>query len=336
MKRPFPLYHWSPTSRRSGILKHGLKPNSLSRCRQWRPPYICFSDSPSMAWALSGDFAESPELWDLWMMWSDIPKGYETLTTGDNKSGKPTEYRVYERVPEGKDLVRWVKIVTSTTSNDMRIVCISDSHMHHRKINMPDGDMVIHAGDFSLWDDCDVDLYNKWIGEHLPKYKHGWIQIAGNHDAKFEWNNFGHSAKKQKAKLTNAIYLQDKAVEVNGLKIYGTPWSARFGADMAFNVYPQQLAAKWKLIPDDVDILVTHTPAWGVLDAIPSKEGMLHVGCPDLLVRINEIKPKLHVCGHVHFSYGQKMYANGVTLGVNAALVGKDHKLVNEPIVVEI
>lgn len=101
-RKPFPLYHWSPVERRKQILRFGLKPHSKSRCGQWKPPYVCFSDSPSLAWGLSACFSDGPGEWDLWMMWSNSPTGYETLTTGHNPSGKPTEYRVYERVPKSK------------------------------------------------------------------------------------------------------------------------------------------------------------------------------------------------------------------------------------------
>jgi hypothetical protein len=80
MKHPFLLFHWSPKSRRPGILRYGLCPNKLSRCRQWRPPYVCFCRNPSLAWACSAVMHGKPILWDLWMIWSSaVPKGYETL-----------------------------------------------------------------------------------------------------------------------------------------------------------------------------------------------------------------------------------------------------------------
>lgn len=94
---PVPLYHWSPTARRKGIEKRGLCPSSRSVDRAWKPPYVCYSDSPSMAWALSGRFhTEVPE-WDLWMTWSNIPAGLEIMPLdGDHDVIK--EVRVYERI----------------------------------------------------------------------------------------------------------------------------------------------------------------------------------------------------------------------------------------------
>ena len=92
---PFPLYHWSPTPRRTSIRRRGMVPSSRSVDGLWKPPYICFADSPALAWALSGRIhPEIPE-WDLWMTWSSVPNGYEVLPFDD---GQPKEYRVYHRI----------------------------------------------------------------------------------------------------------------------------------------------------------------------------------------------------------------------------------------------
>lgn len=101
------LYHWSPKSRRKSILRYGLCPGKLSRCGQWRPPYLCFSDSPSLAWACSAEFNWSKEKhWDLWMMWSNVVDGgFEVLTLGRVRkyAHEPQEFRLYnERVPKSK------------------------------------------------------------------------------------------------------------------------------------------------------------------------------------------------------------------------------------------
>ncbi len=93
--KPIPLYHWSPVSRRESILRYGLKPGSLSRCGQWKPPYVCFSDSPSLAWSLSGALADGTDAWDLWMMWSSVPTKLKRRRDGGKRV---IEYRVFERV----------------------------------------------------------------------------------------------------------------------------------------------------------------------------------------------------------------------------------------------
>lgn len=93
------LYHWSPTSRRGQINRRGLVPGSRSVDGLWKPPYVCFADSPSLAWGLSGGMpGRSDEVpsWDLWMMWSDVPSGMEEIPF--DEPGRVREYRVYERI----------------------------------------------------------------------------------------------------------------------------------------------------------------------------------------------------------------------------------------------
>lgn len=102
-RRPFPLYHWSPVARRASILRHGLRPGSLSRCGQWKPPYICLSDSPSRGWGLSGAMDDAFDQWDLWMVWSNAAGRLRRRKDG----GKVViEYRAFDPIP--KRHVWWV------------------------------------------------------------------------------------------------------------------------------------------------------------------------------------------------------------------------------------
>jgi hypothetical protein len=93
------LFHWSPTSRRKAITRRGLVPGSLSTDRLWRPPFVCLSDSPSLAWVLSGDTARGRLVssWDLWCVWDDRLNGYEVLPF-DDEPDRVKEYRVYQRI----------------------------------------------------------------------------------------------------------------------------------------------------------------------------------------------------------------------------------------------
>jgi hypothetical protein len=93
----FPLFHWSPTTRRRSIQRTGLVPSSRSVDGLWRPPYVCYADDPMLAWALSGDFHPEVDSWDLWQTWSDVPRGYERIEF-DGDTDRVKEYRVYERV----------------------------------------------------------------------------------------------------------------------------------------------------------------------------------------------------------------------------------------------
>lgn len=93
------LYHWSPTARRGQINRRGLVPGSRSVDGAWKPPFVCFADSPSLAWALSGanHGHHGPAIWDLWMTWLSIPSGVEGLPF-DHDPSQIKEYRVYERI----------------------------------------------------------------------------------------------------------------------------------------------------------------------------------------------------------------------------------------------
>lgn len=143
----------------------------------------------------------------------------------------------------------------------MRIVCLSDTHNHHDFITVPDGDLLIHAGDLTGRGTMpEVLAVNKWLGTLPHRHK---IIIAGNHDFGFE-----REPALFRSLITNAIYLQHEAVEVAGLKIFGSPYTPWFH-NWAFNVQsPADMARHWSRIPDDTDILITHGPPEGVLDDV--------------------------------------------------------------------
>ena len=95
MRENFSLYHWAPKARRGQINRFGLKPGSLSSCRQWKPPYVCLADSPSLAWGLIGRFRPQIEEWDLWWTSANACFPYEEIPWDD---GSVREYRVYHRI----------------------------------------------------------------------------------------------------------------------------------------------------------------------------------------------------------------------------------------------
>jgi Icc-related predicted phosphoesterase len=206
----------------------------------------------------------------------------------------------------------------------MKIVTISDTHGKHHELtkDLTEADIIIHAGDCTnVGKDYELLNFLDWFGG-LP-YKHK-IFIAGNHDFYFEDNN--DIAQKYKDK--GVIYLMDQMVEVEGLKIYGSPWQPRF-YDWAFNVNRgEEIAKKWAGIPEGLDILVTHGPAFGILD--DTVNGM-RVGCEELYKKIFEVKPKYHICGHIHYARGYRAF-DGVTF-INAACLGENYQYQNKPIV---
>jgi len=115
------------------------------------------------------------------------------------------------------------------------------------------------------------------------------------------------------------------------IKIWGSPWQPEFH-NWAFNLpRGEKIMEKWNLIPNDVDILVTHGPAFGKLDFVPY-DG-LNVGCEDLLIKIQEIKPKIHVSGHIHSGRGV-VFSEG-TLYVNASVLNDRYEFRNKPITID-
>lgn len=208
----------------------------------------------------------------------------------------------------------------------MKIVAISDTHTMHRGIDIPDGDVLIHAGDITgrgsfhqIIDFC------TWL-EQLP-HKHK-IVIAGNHDWCFVNKGREMSAG---AISESATYLEDSEIVIDGIKFYGSPWQPEF-CDWAFNLpRGKALAEKWRMIPDDTDVLITHGPPQHILDYCPDG----NVGCADLRVRVLRMPNlKYHIFGHIHESYGTEV--RGQTTFVNASVCTGAYKPINPPIVIDI
>lgn len=224
----------------------------------------------------------------------------------------------------------------------MRIVFTSDCHGKLTKIPaLPDGDVFVMAGDilpnFTRAPHMDAIRQEHALREldsffeKLP-YKHVLL-VAGNHDWIFEKNR---GARKSLKKIK---YLEDEAIIIDGIKFYGSPWQPEF-CDWAFNLERKgkALRAAWDKIPEDVDVLITHGPPWGHLDQIVPTDGTTvtkmgrdseHLGCELLADRVEKIKPRIHVFGHIHGSFGQKKV--GDTLFVNAALCDEAYQPVNMP-----
>ena len=208
----------------------------------------------------------------------------------------------------------------------IRIVCISDTHGQHAKLNLPQGDVLIHAGDFMTYGNRPKEIvdFNQWLGKQPHPHK---VVIAGNHDLMFE----RHPGAAREL-LGNGIYLENSGIELLGLTIWGSPVQPEFN-NWAFNVARGAAIRRyWEMIPADTDVLVTHGPPFGVLDkAHPSTK---HLGCEELAKAIGGIKPRLHVFGHIHGGHGSS--ASDGTQFVNASAVNEAYWPVYDPQVVEI
>jgi predicted phosphohydrolase len=207
----------------------------------------------------------------------------------------------------------------------VRAVVLSDTHNCHGRIDVPDGDLLLHAGDMT----GHGGLYElEPFAEFLGGLPHRWkVLVAGNHDFCLENPTERETAR---AFLADFVYLEDAAVEIDGVRIYGSPWQPAF-FDWAFNL-PRgaALREKWARIPDDTEVLLTHTPPAGVLDETRRGEG---VGCADLLDRIREVRPGLHVFGHIHEAYGT-LRRDGV-LYVNGSNCTVGYEPTNAPVVLD-
>lgn len=213
-----------------------------------------------------------------------------------------------------------------------RIVCISDTHNCNEEIIVPDGDLLIHSGDAITSGTLnELEKFFGWFA-HLPHKRK--VLIAGNHDWAFQLQ----SEKARDLIPDSVIYLQDSSAEIDGLKIYGSPWQPRF-FDWAFNLNRgYELAEKWAMIPDDVDVLITHGPPYGILDLVPRKGWDENTGCEELRKRVEQIaafgRLKLHVFGHIHCGYGiQEEF--GVKF-VNASTCDEQYNPTQPPIVIDL
>jgi len=236
----------------------------------------------------------------------------------------------------------------------IKIVCMSDTHstIHSADFEIPDGDIFIHAGDFTRYGlISELEEFNTWLGDLPHPHK---LVIAGNHELCLDEDTLEEAqdymdqvgemstcSGEVKALLTNCTYLEDQAVDILGIRIYGSPWQPLF-SHSAFNLpRGEDLLAKWRMIPSDTDILVTHAPPLGVRDAAirpmehgghgqPVRTG--RAGCQDLLVEVVErVKPRFHIFGHIHEGYGCS--TNGETVFMNASTCTRGYQPINKPLV---
>lgn len=250
-----------------------------------------------------------------------------------------------------------------------KICCISDLH-GNLPYSLPMCDILIIAGDIcpNLWprgiypSDYEarkvqryyqmgwiVDKFDDWmyeiIGSGCAKYA---VLIPGNHDFIFDDLRFVDDFKRRYDKL-GVHLLIDELQHVDGLNIYGTPWCKKINGSWAFEAEEYFLEDRYKHISSNTDIIVSHGPAYSLLDVIPQRSNHMpgcggyddtqwpepeHVGSKALLDCVLLIQPKLLVHGHIHEGYGITKYSN--TIVVNASLLDEQYNLVNKPIIVEL
>jgi len=186
----------------------------------------------------------------------------------------------------------------------IRVVCISDTHTGLAPI--PDGDLLIHAGDLTNAGTMkELQSQIDWLNSLPHKHK---IAIAGNHDTFLDPRSrktLPADDRDGTLDWGNVRYLQHEMIQIEFpehagriLKVYGAPQTPACGGEEFAFQYPRGQDAWSGTIPGDIDILVTHTPPKWYLD-LP-----VGLGCEWLLKETWRVKPRLHVFGHVHAGSG--------------------------------
>lgn len=241
----------------------------------------------------------------------------------------------------------------------MKIVCISDTHFYPVTREIPDGDVLIHAGDLTAYGTLkQVASAGNWLARLPHPIK---LVVPGNHDLLFEKDptlarQLIGEGKYGITVLINQMFVHsdlrcnrchrsmagttacDGACACGGLIekkdwiFWGSPWAVKY-QNWAFGLPGSRAAKEWAKLPSGIDVLITHGPAAGILDTVRNKYAD-HLGCIGLRHWLRNHNPKLHVFGHIHDSHGQ-VEIDG-TLHVNAAICDEDYKHTFDPIVVEL
>lgn len=220
----------------------------------------------------------------------------------------------------------------------MRIWTISDTHEEHEGLTIPkDIDMVIHAGDEANNRVPEINegacyLFMDWFNDLDIEYK---IFVPGNHSTAFAKGLID-------MKLFPTIKaLVHEEVTIEGIKIFGSPYTPTFGYGWAYNKARHKMHKAWSVIPDDTNILVTHGPPKGVLDITQNRDHTFEqCGCKSLLNKVLQVQPDYHIFGHLHdepsiYNAGRLKLNRCHTTFINPSCVDIRHKLVNNGEIIE-
>ncbi|KAM3133384.1 hypothetical protein pb186bvf_014545 [Paramecium bursaria] len=225
-------------------------------------------------------------------------------------------------------------------TKELQIVCISDTH--GSIIPLPEGDILIHCGDFTnVGEGPEIVKFANWMKSLKNQFKH-IIVIAGNHDMVLDIDEQERLKPRMRSQKQydskeyiqilkeSCTYLVNESIIVEGIKIWGSPYSLEF-CNWGFQIFPEHAAKLWAQIDQDSDIVVTHGPPKGFGDKVCYNNQ--NVGDIDLLNRILNIKPKYHLFGHIHEGYGQWEY-EGINF-INCSINTFKYKPTNKPIVIQ-
>lgn len=199
----------------------------------------------------------------------------------------------------------------------MKIQFISDTHCYHKLIEIEkDIDCLIHGGDSTSSPDLinnttEFHHFKDWFINLPIKHK---IIIAGNHD---RWATKKYNI--EDLKHNGIIYLEHEYYNLEGLKIFGSPYTPTFG-QWFFMVNRNKLDKYWKVLEPKIDILITHGPPKGILDLSYNKDHELeYCGDKTLFNYISKVKPKYHLFGHIHNN--EDCYNQGIRIFENTTFI---------------
>jgi 3',5'-cyclic AMP phosphodiesterase CpdA len=216
---------------------------------------------------------------------------------------------------------------------------------------LPEGDVLIHAGDCTnIGKPNEVKEFIEWFMG--VKGFDSKIFIAGNHDWAFENHRYPHHRgdfewyyhlmNEENLSQSDVTYLEDSGFTIDSsefskpIKFWGSPWQPEF-YNWAFNLprSGDELKKYWDMIPEDTDVLITHGPPSEIKDFVNNwRQPVRNVGCELLRFRVEQIKPMVHVFGHIHEAYGVER--NEETLYVNASTCTERYSPSNKPIVIDL
>jgi len=215
-------------------------------------------------------------------------------------------------------------------ASSLKVVCISDTHGDHEKVTLSPGDVLIHAGDLTGHGTKEeTQAFFNWF--EMQSYSRK-ICVAGNHDTFVERDPI---ACQQMASNAGVELLNDSGCTVEGVSFWGSPITPRFW-DWSFMRDPgADIEAHWDLIPTHTDVLITHGPAYGILDIVEREGGeKVHTGCPSLLKRIERVQPAYHIFGHIHEGFG-RVQKGGVS-HCNVSTMNRRYEISNKPVVLQL
>jgi len=205
----------------------------------------------------------------------------------------------------------------------MKIIAFSDTHWFHSGLEIPKCDVLIFAGDANIGSERRMNDFVDWLNSQSAKHK---IFVAGNHDSFCEAIGINYC----KEFFGKIHYLINESIVIKGVKIWGSPYSVEYN-NWSFMEYDSELAGLWNTIPDETDIVITHGPCKGILDK-STLDGR-HCGSDSLRDKLKRIKPKIHICGHLHSAHGH--YTDYVTDYYNVSVLNDKYELTYKPTVIE-